>query len=192
MTGGVRLRPAVAGDADAVVPLLVEAQDHLARELAGVDDWRDAVPLFRELFVARGHRYSHEHAYVLETDQGIAAAILAYPGRDEAALASAALARVRARQPSRPLRHVPESRPDEFYLDALAVAPAQRGRGHAARLVEAVCAQARAAGHARAGLLVDEAKPGVKRLYQQLGFAVDGECRLAGRRHLHMSRALAP
>jgi ribosomal protein S18 acetylase RimI-like enzyme len=84
-----------------------------------------------------------------------------------------------------------ESTPDEFYLDALAVASAQRGRGHAARLIDAVCAQAREEGFTRVGLLVDCNKPGVKRLYQRLGFAVDGERLLAGHRHEHMVRLLA-
>jgi ribosomal protein S18 acetylase RimI-like enzyme len=187
----VHHRAARATDADAAVPLLVEALDHLALELAGVGEWHDAVPLFRELFAARGNRYSHEYAQVLECDGAIAAVILAYPGRDEVALAEPVLERVRRRDPASDLRHEMESTPDEFYLDALAVAPAQRGRGHAARLIDAVCAQAHGEGYERVGLLVDGNKPGVKRLYQRLGFAVDGERQLAGHRHEHMVRVLA-
>ncbi|MGC1550071.1 MAG: GNAT family N-acetyltransferase, partial [Rhodanobacter sp.] len=114
----------------------------------------------------------------------------AYPGRDEVALAEPVLARVRQRDPTSSLKHEMESTSDEFYLDALAVASAQRGCGHAARLIDAVCAQARDEGYTRVGLLVDGNKPGVKRLYQRLGFAVDGERQLAGHRHEHMVRLL--
>lgn len=174
-----------------MVPLLVEAMDALALELAGVDDLPTAWPVFRELFVARGHRYSHEHAWVLEQGGAPAGVVLAYPGRDEAALAAATLAWLDRRIPGRALRHQLESRPDEFYLDALAVAAPHRGQGLAAHLVEGACAVAQAQGHARAGLLVDEAKPGVKRLYQRLGFVVDGRRTLAGHRYEHMSRPLA-
>ncbi|GAB3790438.1 GNAT family N-acetyltransferase [Dyella agri] len=184
------LRRARPGDADTAVPLLVEALDALALELAGASAAHVAWPVFRELFVARDNRYSHEHVWVLDEDGVVVAAMLAYDGRREPALAAATLALLRARDPSRVLRHEPESAPDEYYLDALAVAPAQRGRGLAARLIEAACAGAFAAGHARVGLLVDEAKPGVKRLYQTLGFTVDGERMLAGRRHEHMARQL--
>lgn len=184
------LRQAHPEDADAAVPLLVEAMDAQALQLAGAGSLRAAWPLFRELFVGRDNRYSHAHVRVLDQDGGVVAAILAYPGRDEPALFAATQALLRGRDSSRVLPYEPESAPDEYYLDALAVAPSQRGRGVAARMIEAMCAEALGAGHARIGLLVDEAKPGVKRLYEKLGFAVDGERMLAGRRHEHMVRPL--
>ncbi|WP_300615080.1 GNAT family N-acetyltransferase [Dokdonella sp.] len=189
---GIRVRPARVDDAAEVVPLLVEAIDHLALQLAGAGDHAGAVPFFTRLFEACGNRYSHEHALVLESEGEIAAAILAYPGCDEEALVAPALTASRARDPFGTYQHEPESASDEFYLDALTVAPAHRGAGHAAALIEAVCMRAAAAGHARAGLLVDLDKPGVKRLYGKLGFVVDGERSLAGHRYEHMSRALAP
>ncbi|KRF01199.1 hypothetical protein ASG87_12390 [Frateuria sp. Soil773] len=184
------VRPARIGDAAQAVPLLVEALDHLALQLAGVSAHAEAVPFFARLFEARGNRYSHEHVLVLECDGEIAAAILAYPGDDEAALAAPVLAARRRGEPSATHRHEPESAPGEFYLDALAVAPRHRGAGLAARLIDAACARAAAAGFDRAGLLVDLDKPGVKRLYARLGFTVDGERVLAGHRYEHMSRAL--
>lgn len=184
------LRRARPEDADTAVPLLVEAMGALALQLAGVALPSEAWPLFHKLFVDRDNRYSHAHVRVLEEGGDVVAAILAYPGRDEPALSAATLALLRERDPSRVLRHEPESTPDEYYLDALAVAPSQRGRGLAARMIEAMCTEALAAGQTRAGLLVDEAKPGVKRLYEKLGFAVDGERILVGRRHEHMVRSL--
>lgn len=184
------VRQARPADAAEVVPLLVEAIDHLALQLAGADDHAGAVPFFARLFQARGNRYGYEHALVLESGGEIAAVILAYPGRDEAVLAAPVLAACRERDPSGTYRHESESAPDEFYLDALTVAPRHRGAGHAATLIEAACTRAAAAGHPRAGLLVDIEKPGVKRLYERLGFAVDGERTLAGHRYEHMSRAL--
>lgn len=184
------VRQARIGDAAQVVPLLVEAIDHLALTLAGVTTHAAAVPFFTRLFEARGNRYSHEYVHVLELDKEIAAAILAYPGADEATLAAPVLAACRQREPSVTHRLELESAPGELYLDALAVAPRHRGAGHAACLIADACTRAAQAGHARAGLLVDLDKPGVKRLYAGLGFAVDGERRLAGHRYEHMSCAL--
>lgn len=188
----LQVRRARIADAAQAVPLLVEAIDHLALRLAGVGERAAAWPFFMRLFEARGNRYSHEHVLVLPKDDEIAAAILAYPGRDEAALAAPVLAACRERDPAATLRHEPESSPQEFYIDALAVAPRHRGAGHAERLIAAVCAHAATAGHDRVGLLVDVDKPGVKRLYAKLGFTVDGERRLAGHRYEHMSRRLDP
>jgi ribosomal protein S18 acetylase RimI-like enzyme len=186
----IHLRGAVRADADRVVPLLVEAIDHLALQLAGVDSWQAAVPLFRQWFEASGNRYSHEYVLVMEIDGELAGALLAYPGRDEALLAEPVLALLRQRDASVEHRHDVESAPDEFYLDALTVAPAHRGGGHAARLIDAACEYALQQGHHRAGLLVDLDKPRVKHLYQRLGFTVDGERLVAGHRYEHMVRQL--
>lgn len=186
-----RLRPARAEDAAAAVPLLLQALDVLALELAGVETLAAAVPTFAALFALPGNRYGCAQVQVLEVGGTVAGAILAYPGREEAALARVTLDWLAARAPGRALRHQRESRDDEFYLDALAVAPAFRGQGLAAALIEGACAHAARQGHARAGLLVDAAKPGVRRLYQRLGFIEDGQCALAGHHYAHMTRALA-
>ena len=184
------LRRARAEDAAAAVPLLVQALDVLALELAGVESLEAAIPLFDELFRLPGNRYSHAHAWVLEEAAGVVGVLLAYPGRDEAALADATLRWLRVRAPGRALVHQPESDPGEFYLDALAVAVSHRGRGLAARMIDGLCDAARRAGHARVGLLVDDAKPGVRALYERLGFVADGRREVAGHAYAHMVRAV--
>ena len=131
-----RLRRARAEDAATAAPLLVQALDVLALELAGVECLEAAVPLFHELFRLPGNRYSHAHAWVLDGTAGVVGVLLAYPGRDEALLAEATLDWLRARAPGRALVHQPESDPGEFYLDALAVAGSQRGRGLAAVMID--------------------------------------------------------
>ncbi len=186
----IEVRAATADDAAQVVPLLLEAMDHLALRLADVDTRAAAAPFFHALFVAGGNRYGHDHVLVLQRAGEVAAALLAYPGREEAALAASVFAARRAIGIDDGYALEPESTHEEFYLDALAVAPSHRGVGLAAQLIEAGCARARATGHRRAGLLVDLDKPGVKRLYGQLGFEVDGERWLAGHRYEHMSRRL--
>ena len=82
-----RLRRARAEDAATAAPLLVQALDVLALELAGVECLEAAVPLFHELFRLPGNRYSHAHAWVLDGTAGVVGVLPAYPGRDEALLA---------------------------------------------------------------------------------------------------------
>ena len=185
-----RLRRARAEDAATAAPLLVQALDVLALELAGVECLEAAVPLFHELFRLPGNRYSHAHAWVLDGTAGVVGVLLAYPGRDEALLAEATLDWLRARAPGRALVHQPESDPGEFYLDALAVAGSQRGRGLAAMMIDGLCDAARQLGHARVGLLVDDAKPRVRALYERLGFVDDGRREVAGHAYAHMTRVL--
>ncbi len=76
------VRQARPDDGAQVVPLLVEAIDHLALYLAGAADHAAAVPFFARLFEVGGNRYGREHVLVLEQGGEIAAAILGYPGRD--------------------------------------------------------------------------------------------------------------
>ena len=83
-----------------------------------------------------------------------------------------------------------ESYPDEWYLDTIAVAPAWRGRSIGAALLDALPAQARAAGKNRIGLNVDEANPGARRLYRRLGYQTVGTRQLSGHRYEHMQKTL--
>ena len=72
-----RLRRARAEDAATAAPLLVQALDVLALELAGVECLEAAVPLFHELFRLPGNRYSHAHAWVLDGTAGVVGVLLA-------------------------------------------------------------------------------------------------------------------
>lgn len=62
-----------------------------------------------------------------------------------------------------------ETSPDEFYLDTLAVAPSQRGKGVGTQLLKASIERAKASGKP-AGLLVDKTNPKAAALYHSLGF----------------------
>lgn len=184
------LRPARPEDAAQAVPLLVEAIDHIALELAGVPCRELAVPLFERLFRLGGQRYGHEHVLVLQRRDRVVGAALAYPGCDEADLA-APLAGLAGPGQRRSASFEAESSPDEFYLDALAVAADQRGQGHAQKLLEGICARAVERGFQRVGLLVDEHKPRLLDWYAALGFSSDGQRRVAGHGYWHMVRRLA-
>lgn len=60
------------------------------------------------------------------------------------------------------------------WLELIAVAPSEQGRGHGARLVGLVEAATSAAGASRLELAVDAENDGALRLYERLGYAVVG------------------
>lgn len=186
------MRDATPDDAAQAVPLLVEAIDHLALLLAGVNHHKASEPFFSALFRAQTTRYSHRFVRVATVDDTIAAVCLCYPGQQELELSTAIGDLMREHNPSHDYAHERESTDDEFYLDAIAVAPNFRGLGFAGRMVEDACEVARERRFDRVGLLVDLDKPGVKRLYLKHGFVVDGERMLAGHRYEHMQRRLDP
>lgn len=184
------MRNATPDDAEQAVPLLVEAIDHLALQLAGVNHRQASEPFFIALFRAPTTRYSHRFVRVATINDAIAAVWLGYPGQQEFELSMSIGELLRERDPSLEYVHQRESADDEFYLDAIAVAPAFRGMGFADRIIEDACEIARERQFDRIGLLVDLDKPGVKRLYLKHGFIVDDERVLAGHRYEHMQRRL--
>lgn len=63
---------------------------------------------------------------------------------------------------------------EEFYFDTLAVVPEHRGKGIARELLIAMGERARDCGKP-AGLLVEKSKPGVRALYESVGFRKIGD-----------------
>ena len=57
-----------------------------------------------------------------------------------------------------------------WLLQAVALFPEQRGKGHAPALIERACGAARDAGHKRIVLQVEDSNPGAHRLYLKCGF----------------------
>lgn len=74
----------------------------------------------------------------------------------------------------------PETTPDEFYLDTLAVFEPYRGRGIARRLIEAAACRAAEISGKPVGLLVDKTNHRARRLYDSIGFVFSDERPFAG------------
>lgn len=79
-----------------------------------------------------------------------------------------------------------ETTPDEFYLDSLAVFPQFRGRGIAAKLIDAAAKSGFESTGKHAALLVAKNNPKAEKLYRRLGFQADGERSFAGEPMYHM------
>lgn len=165
--------------------------EEIARNLAGADHTpADVAALFASLAARTDTQYSYRNTLAAVDDDGrVMGLLVGYDG--------AGLIRMRRIFFSEALKQIgldfgpdadamePETTPDEFYLDTLAVFPDYRGRGIARALIEAVRSRAAECGKPL-GLLVDKANTRARALYDSVGFRHVDERYFAGELMDHM------
>ena len=74
----------------------------------------------------------------------------------------------------RPLQELENLAPNTWYVNILAVLPAHRGSGLGTRLLGQADELGRAAGKRGMSVIVSDANPGARRLYERCGYAEAG------------------
>ncbi|WP_203641635.1 GNAT family N-acetyltransferase [Levilactobacillus andaensis] len=85
-----------------------------------------------------------------------------------------------------PLELGGESRPGEWYLSMLAVAPQAQGRGIGSHLLNALPQFVEKLGKTKISLNVDDGNPGAAKLYHRQGFKPDGRLMIGVHPYQHM------
>ncbi|WP_109699346.1 GNAT family N-acetyltransferase [Chitinophaga deserti] len=183
------IRPATPDDAPVAVPLLFLAMEEIARKLSGTNDMQVVTHIFEHLFRERGNQYSYENALIFEGDKGPAGMILGYDGGKLHDLRKPVLDYIRW-QTGAGICPEDETQPGEYYLDSIAVAPGNQGKGIGSRLIGAATQKAATEGMPRAGLLVSTDNPAAQRLYERMGFKVEYTIPFAGGRYHHLVKNL--
>jgi ribosomal protein S18 acetylase RimI-like enzyme len=184
------IRPAVPEDVNGAIPLILQAIEDIAFVLSGTADVDETTKILSEFFRQPGNRLSYEQTLVMEENGEVVGIAIVYDGADADAL-NLPVEQAAAKKSGNPDYTIPiEPEVSEFYLDAVGVLPRCHGRGYGSALIEAGCDHARKLGHKRFALLVDLENPAAKRLYDRLGFRVDGTKWLAGKEYFHMVREL--
>ncbi|WP_434384266.1 GNAT family N-acetyltransferase [Melittangium boletus] len=173
------MRPATPADAAVVVRLMCTAIGDIAHTLSGTRDKAETLRVLEAFFTQRGNRVSHEHVSVLEEDGRVVGFLSAYHGADIPRLDQPFIDRLLARGQD-PSGVVPEARADEYYLDSLAVDARYQGRGLGSFLLDAFERKARALGHPKLLLLVDQENTKARRLYERRDYRADGALVLGG------------
>lgn len=163
----ITIREATAADAPLIARVMTMA---LGEELAENYCGKQYLKVAEALALAPDTQYSHRNALVAEADGVPAGGIIAYDGARLDELRRASLDLIATQTGVRPAPGGDETQSGEVYIDSLAVLPEFRGCGVASALIGAVCQRSFAAGHDRVGLLVDDANPAARRLYESLGF----------------------
>jgi ribosomal protein S18 acetylase RimI-like enzyme len=182
----VHVRPARAGEATSLAPLLYAVNPQLHDRFAGSRE--RALDLITKAFDSTGHSGSAEVVRVAEIDGRPVGVIGCYPDWEGSARGRAD---VRLGLRGRPLlrrlpllvfvlrmqRAIPESPREALYVDALATAPEFRRQGVARALLAAAEDEARQLGLIRICLETELTNRPARRLYESCGFVVLAEGR---------------
>ena len=186
------IRPARAEDAAAIAPIILHVLEAMELPFLAQHGVETTRRLLTSAIAHPGYRYGYARGIVQILDGRIAGAAFGYPAEDEAQADApfAVVLQQHRLDPTQLLFTDLEAFPDEWYLDTLAVAPEQRGRGVGQALLRALPEVALARGKTRIGLNVDEANPGAHRLYTRLGYKTVGTRELSSHRYHHMQKTL--
>ncbi len=156
--------------------------DEITRNLAGQDHTpADVEALFSSLAARPDTQYSYLNTLVALDDDGRPmGCIVSYDGASLIDMRRIFFEEARRQIGLNPDTIEPETTPDEFYLDTLAVFEPYRGRGIARRLIEAAACRAAEISGKPVGLLVDKTNHRARRLYDSIGFVFRDERPFAG------------
>ena len=185
-TGGVTVRPAHAGEAESLAPLLYAVNPELHDRFVGSRD--RALRLITEAFDRPGHSGSAEAVRVAEIEGRPVGVMACYPdwegaprGRADVRLGlrvSPLLHRPRlVAFVLRMRRALPQPAREALYVDALATAPEHRRQGVARALLAAAEAEARRIGLIRISLETEAENTPARSLYESTGFVLMAEGR---------------
>ena len=166
------IKPATAADAALIAPIILPAIAEVISHLLDDDDEGRALEFLRHWLARPANIYSYENTLTLWQEGQLRAALIGYGGDQFPRLQAPLLASLR------PGLHWPRESDEDFYIDTLAVAPSQRGRGLGEALLRYQLQRQPAS-----TLLVAEAKPRARRFYERLGFRPWGHKSLAGHRY---------
>lgn len=183
----MNIRRAKAEDAETIATYLLMAMEDIVYDFIGQTNRAAALAFLHHFVQKEDNQYSYQNCWVVQNHHRVVAAVNIYDG--------ACLKDLRA-----PIAHYiethfqkrfepeDETAAGEFYIDALAVDPEQRGKGIGAKLLEHVRHTYVIQDHKTIGLLVDVDNPRAQQLYLQLGFKDVDEKTLAGKtlRHLQI------
>lgn len=184
------IRRALKEDAKAIAALMVAAMEDLAIAFVGSGELNDALKLFEHFCGETQNQYSFENTLVYVVDGHIAGSITVYDGALIEELRRPFFEYIRINYHSKHFEMELESGAGELYIDTLSVNPNDQGKGIGQQLIMAAIDWGKTLGHPKIGLLVDQANPNAKRLYERLGFVKADDKVLLGKPHEHLVYAL--
>jgi ribosomal protein S18 acetylase RimI-like enzyme len=172
---------------DETVPLLMlQAMEDIVYLFIGKEDKDEAILFLFDLFKREGNQYSYENTFVaVDENNEIIGSITAYDGDLLSSLRTPVLQFIQDRYDQH-LELDNETDGDELYIDTIAVAPNQQGKGVGSSLLRHLLAYAKENSFSKVGLLVDFDNPDAQRLYERTGFQIDSKKDFAGGQYFHM------
>jgi ribosomal protein S18 acetylase RimI-like enzyme len=185
------IRQANRDDAERAILLICEAGGDITHTLAGTHDDGEIVRILVEFFRQEDNRVSHRNTLVAERNGVVVGALVSYHGSRSEELDRPFLARQRAEYGRVMMEIAREARPDEYYLDSLAVVGEARGQGIATALLAEFEAAAQRQGHTKVALLAEESNEPAFRLYCKTGYITNEIIHIHGHDYHHMVKILS-
>lgn len=182
------LRKALIKDSEAIATLLMLATGEVIYKFIGNKDYFLAKNFLLHFVKSENNQYSYQNCFVAVNEGEIVGAVLVYDGAKLEELRKPVLEYIH-RHYDAGLIVKDETQAGEFYIDSLAVAPNQQGKGIGSQLIEFLVNKISARGKTL-GLLVDKKNPDAKKLYLKLGFKQVSEKELMGISLEHLQKVI--
>ncbi|NLR32694.1 GNAT family N-acetyltransferase [Levilactobacillus tujiorum] len=143
--------------------------------------------MLTELYAMPENLNGIAQTWVADDDGRVLGVAFGHPAENEIAV-NQILKQVSGEHPgfSAPLELGGESRPGEWYLSMLAVAPQAQGQGIGSQLLKALPRLVEKFGQSKISLNVDDGNPGAAKLYRRQGFKPDGRLMIGVHPYQHM------
>ncbi|TQD39748.1 GNAT family N-acetyltransferase [Haloflavibacter putidus] len=181
--------PAKKEHASASAELILHAMEDLIYFYIGEENKEKAIEFLQQQFLLEDSLYSYYNTLVAISDKKIVGILIAYDAKYHLPLQQKLQLFLKENYAFDGNLN-PETKAGEFYLDALSVDPAYRGKKIGSQLIQFAEKIALENKHSHIGLLVDLENPKAKCLYERIGFQAVNKVRLGKHSYEHLQKKL--
>lgn len=181
----MQIRKAKKEDADQIAELMILAMTEIVYQFIGKEDYEEGKKFLRDLIQEDNNQYSYQYIFVAEDQNKILGQLCLYPGGLLKSLRQPVLDRIKAIY-NNDYSVSDETQEGEIYIDTLAVNTAAQGKGVGKLLIQFAIEEFVHKNQEPLGLLVDNDNPNAKRLYEKMGFTVQNDVSIFGKKMEHM------
>ena len=167
----ITIRQAQPQDAQAVVPLIIDAIGDIANRLTGEQEHEAIERELTVLFKREDNRHSYLNTFVAVEDEKIVGILVYYNGKQAIEMDANLVNWLAAKNASNIIIDK-EAHEDEYYVDTICVDPDARGKGIGTLLLQFAIDQTKERGFSKLSLNVETKKEQAIRLYERTGFVI--------------------
>ena len=181
----ILIRNARIEDAQAAVPLIMEAIGDISMQITGEKEEKEITKEFIQLLTRTDNRHSYLNTYIAEMEGKVVGALVFYSA-EQAITLDANLEKYLSDKKGNSVKIDPETLPGEWYIDTVVVDPAYRGHGIGTKLLTYAEQLVKNFGGGKLSLNVETKKDAAIFLYQRLGFVIVCPWTIIGEPFHHM------
>ncbi|WP_342599660.1 GNAT family N-acetyltransferase [Psychrobacillus sp. FSL H8-0483] len=185
----VIIRNARKEDAQAAVPLIMEAIGDISMQMTGETKEANIKKEFVQLFIRTDNRHSYLNTYIAEME-GKVAGVLVFYSAEQAVTLDANLEKYLSTKKGTSVHIDLETLPGEWYIDTVVVDPTYRGHGIGTKLLAYSEQLVKDIGGGKLSLNVEIEKEAAIRLYNRLGFDIVCPWTIIGEPFHHMVKTV--